>query len=135
MTKVWQFPDGTYLSGGRARSGCYCDYYEHKTVQNMHEAMQYRFTTSDQEQTAKNSMLMNHMTGKFVEYTETSLIMTGVSIIKDAIEEWEQKDGFNNDCKSWGDYWHGALNQIKPDKKYKTNSEFSYFEEVDHEGN
>lgn len=57
-------------------------------------------------------------------------IMTGDEIIKTALEEWAQKDGFNDERDSWGDYWEGVLDDIEPNHSYKTDSEFSYFEEM-----
>lgn len=106
MAKVWQFPDGTYLK-------------------NM-------VATTDPDQAAVISTTLiidSQLKGGVIDYRKP-LIMTGAEILADAVDEWSRKGGFNDENRSFSDYWKGALDKIKPDRKYKTDGEFSFFEEV-----
>lgn len=108
MTKVWQFPDGTYLRNL-------------VTTDNPDDAMRI------------NSVVLfgNQLRGGIVDY-DPPLIMTGAEILASAADKWKSKNS-NPDRKSWANYLGSALgdlDNVKPNRKYKTDGEFSYFEEV-----
>ncbi|WP_282801152.1 hypothetical protein [Secundilactobacillus kimchicus] len=118
MTKVWQFPNGEYISNIHGE-------YNPATGRR---GLSVEITKSIEEaQQFEDSNLSKWFAGKAVEYEEP-LILTGTEILVEAVNEWSKYG--NQDKEDWNSYWHGAFGSIKPDKRYKTNSDFSYFEEV-----